>query len=304
MNTMQDQPFVSIIIPVFNGERLIDGCLERLLNQTYPKERLEILVVDNGSTDDSAAFVKKFPVRIAQCSTKGPAAARNEGIRQSRGEIILFVDIDCLANSDLVERHVRIHEKFKRIQPDTVMVCGGIKGFNRNLWSLCDDFCSWSLYHANLKPRWIKRMCPTANLSVRKTVFSQIGLFNEGLLFGEDFEFCHRALTEKLKIYFEPKAIVYHINRTTFSDFMVHARNWALADDKLYDIGVLPVHHNFFMFIAFYSLFLVAFILQPVFSGLMAGRFIILLLFPVVFINRVYIWFIRVSLHYRKRKLS
>lgn len=94
-------PFVSIVVPLHNEERWIDQCVESLLAQDYPADRYEIIVVDNNSTDGSAARVAQYPrVRLLSEPQQGDFAARNHGVRESRGEIIAFTDSDTAPRPD------------------------------------------------------------------------------------------------------------------------------------------------------------------------------------------------------------
>lgn len=85
-------PLVSVIIPVYNGERYVAQAIQSVLAQDYPQ--LEIIVVDDGSTDGSAAIVQSFPVLYIGGSNRGVAQARNTGITASHGEFIAFLDQD------------------------------------------------------------------------------------------------------------------------------------------------------------------------------------------------------------------
>lgn len=100
---------VSIVMPVFNGERYVAAALESLLGQTYPA--LEVIVVDDGSTDGTADVVRRHSgVRLVQQKNAGPAVARNFGIENSRGRYISFVDHDDLWLPEKVERQVALLE--------------------------------------------------------------------------------------------------------------------------------------------------------------------------------------------------
>src|SRR2546429_9359593 len=94
---------VSIIIPTFNGGRRIGKCLDALLKQT-PGKDVEILVVNDGSTDNTVDIVKKYPgVRCISQRNAGPAAARNRGVGEAQGSIILLTDDDCIPMADWVD---------------------------------------------------------------------------------------------------------------------------------------------------------------------------------------------------------
>ncbi len=98
---------VSVIIPCRNEERYITRCLEALLNQTCGKDRYEIIVVDNMSTDRTVEFARGYPqVTLIQEPKPGSYAARNTGVRLSRGRVLAFTDADCVADPDWVERIV------------------------------------------------------------------------------------------------------------------------------------------------------------------------------------------------------
>jgi len=93
-------PSVSIIIPTFNGASRIGNCLDALLKQTAGLDT-EILVVNDGSTDNTVEIVGRYPsVRLTSQSNAGPAAARNRGALEARGPIILFTDDDCVPMPD------------------------------------------------------------------------------------------------------------------------------------------------------------------------------------------------------------
>ena len=88
-------PYVTVIIPAYNEETSIGHCLAGLTHQTYPFDRYEILVIDNGSTDGTRRQAEKYPVKlIAEANPQNAYSARNRGIREARGSIIAFTDSD------------------------------------------------------------------------------------------------------------------------------------------------------------------------------------------------------------------
>lgn len=220
-------PFVSVIIPAYNAEKYIKRCLECITNQNYPKDKIEVIVVDNNSTDNTADIIKSFNVRYVFNEKKGPSPSRNKGISIATGEYLIFTDSDCLADSDFVLNHVNTHLNFKRSNPKVKMVGGGIGGHNKNFWAVCDDFCSWSAYNPALKKHANNSYFPSANISVPKSLVDEIGVFNEDLKTGEDVDFSLRVTYGGYQLYFEPKAKVSHINRDTFREFMGHGKSWA-----------------------------------------------------------------------------
>lgn len=297
-------PLVSIIIPVYNGEKLLENCIHRLLNQSYPANRIEIVVVDNLSRDNTGKIAESLPVLLCSCSVPGPAAARNTGIKASSGEILLFIDCDCLAHPDLVSNHVKRHQELENNPEDEwiKLVGGGISGLNKNYWSKCDDFASWFNNHPGAAPRLEYFCLPTANLSIKREVFNAVGYFDEELRFGEDLAFCLKALDNKFGIYFDPSASVQHINRTRLKDIISHQKDWGTGDLMLYKKGILeaPGGFAFFLFMLYYPLLIM---FEPLVFSLIARRFSILLYAPFVMFSKL-VFALKVTGGLLKQKLK
>lgn len=118
---------VSIIIPVFNAERFIEKCIQSLLQQTYPK--IEIIIVDDSSTDKSYLIAKSFEnenVKVSQQRNAGAAVARNTGLANASGDYIQFMDVDDFISPDKIEKQVAALNG----QENKVAVCGYINFFN------------------------------------------------------------------------------------------------------------------------------------------------------------------------------
>ncbi len=130
-NVNEDLPLISIIIPTYNGENFIRGAIESVLAQDYPA--LEIIVVDDGSVDGTQQLIESLSADIRyyrQAQNRGPAAARNIGIRDAAGEFIAFLDVDdCWPEGNLkllleeitsgTEQVVYGHAQMMRFNPDT-----------------------------------------------------------------------------------------------------------------------------------------------------------------------------------------
>jgi glycosyltransferase involved in cell wall biosynthesis len=100
-------PFVSVIVPVYNGERNIGNCIKSLLSLDYPSSKLEIIIVDNNSKDATRRVIQEFPViSLIEDRIQSSYAARNTGLKQSKGEIIAFTDSDCIADKDWILKAV------------------------------------------------------------------------------------------------------------------------------------------------------------------------------------------------------
>ena len=111
---MAHEPFVSVVVPTYNRKDALKDCLDSLFNQSYPPETYEVIVIDDGSTDGTKEFLRGYSQRIPRLkyftqSNKGPAAARNLGIRNSSGEIVCFTDDDCIADKEWIKNLVKAY---------------------------------------------------------------------------------------------------------------------------------------------------------------------------------------------------
>src|SRR5512143_4014499 len=115
---MSSEPLVSVVMPVYNGARYLRQALESALNQTY--RPLEIIVVDDGSTDETSAILAEFGSRIRAIRQKNPgsAAARNAALQAAHGEIIAFLDADDL----WLPQKLEVQVAYLRAHPDVELV--------------------------------------------------------------------------------------------------------------------------------------------------------------------------------------
>ncbi|KAF5437563.1 Glycosyltransferase involved in cell wall bisynthesis [Candidatus Methanophagaceae archaeon] len=105
---MDSLPAVSIIVPAYNAEKDIATLIESLLHLDYPKELLEIIIVDNNSTDRTKEIVNRYSVKLLEENTiQSSYAARNKGIRNAKNKIMAFTDSDCVATPQWVKKGVK-----------------------------------------------------------------------------------------------------------------------------------------------------------------------------------------------------
>jgi glycosyltransferase involved in cell wall biosynthesis len=167
-------PLVSVIIPVFNGERFLREAVESVLAQQYSS--LEIIVVDDGSTDGTANVARSLPetVRYLYQTNQGPAAARNRGIEQAQGSLIAFADADDLWPADKLELQLPYLIK----EPAVDIVLGRIQ---QVLLSEAQEIAE-PAFSVNL-----------GSAIIRKSVFERVGLFDETMRYSEDVDWFMRA---------------------------------------------------------------------------------------------------------------
>lgn len=173
--------FVSAIVPVYNGSLFLAEAIESILAQHY--RAMEIIIVDDGSTDDTAAVANHFgrEVRYIYQRQKGPAAARNHGARKARGDVIGFLDADDLWTKD------KLNVQLARLQEDPkVDVVVGCTQRVREV-----KIVNGQLQFQPIPPLWVAFLLGSALF--RRTVFETTGLFDETQSYGEDVDWFLRA---------------------------------------------------------------------------------------------------------------
>src|SRR5688500_4137339 len=106
---MTHAPYLSVIVPVYQGRTLLPGCLESLVASELPREQWELIVVDDGSTDGSGDLARPVAAQVVRVTggPKGPAVARNRGAEGARGEVLVFIDADTGVHSATLSRLAR-----------------------------------------------------------------------------------------------------------------------------------------------------------------------------------------------------
>jgi len=199
---------VSIVIPAYNSEKTIEKTLKAVLSQKFPKNKYEIIVVDDGSNDRTRKIVKKFKkIKLLRQKHRGPATARNLGVEKSRGEIILFTDADCIPNKNWIKN---MTIPFKNT--NTVGVAGTYKTLNKQ--SLIARFVGYEIEerHERIKRKKYIDFIGTYSAAYRKDIFLKFKGFDDrfSMASGEDPDFSFRISKAGLRIVFQPNAFVFH----------------------------------------------------------------------------------------------
>jgi glycosyltransferase involved in cell wall biosynthesis len=178
---------VSVIIPAFNSERYLSDAVESVLNQTY--KNFELIVVNDGSTDRTEEILKQYFDRIQYIyqHNKGVAAARNTGIRVSKGEYVAFLDSDDI----WAKNNLRLQINYLKNNPDIGLIYGEIVNFNGHE----TDEELWSVIMETPRPKGhifqdliLACLFQTSTVMVRRRVLDTVGFFNESLPLGEDYD--------------------------------------------------------------------------------------------------------------------
>ena len=201
-------PTVSIICPTYNGQNHITDLIESLLALDYPQELIDIIVVDNNSQDRTREIIKQYPVTLLQeTEIQSSYAARNRGIRQAKGEILAFIDDDCVAAKNW------LREGVKALQNNNTDLVGGRVKFTLSAQSSAAEMYD-AVTHFDFE-KTIKDQIGTGsgNLFVWPRVFDAIGLFPDNVASGGDFQWTNRALQNDLKLVYAENAIIFHPTR-------------------------------------------------------------------------------------------
>jgi len=221
-------PLVSIVIPCRNEEKFIGQCLDSLINQDYPKDKLEILVIDGASTDRTkdviSSYLQKYKfIKLFENSRKTTPISMNIGIKNALGEIVTKTDAHTIYPQNYVSKSIKYLSEYK-----TACVGGIAKAMPKtNSLSakaisliLSSRFGSGSSFRTGVKkPQW----ADTAfGCFYKKEVFKKIGLYNENLIRSQDMEFNLRLKKAGGKILLVPEIVTRYYPKSTLKEFFKH----------------------------------------------------------------------------------
>jgi GT2 family glycosyltransferase len=195
---------ISVIIPNHNGSRTIGKCLGALCASVY--DNFEVIVVDDASSDDSVAIIRRFPCQLVTLdSHSGASKARNAGARAGSGDLLFFIDADCVVERDTLSLVNRAAQGRQQV------VCGGTyakKAYDDTFFS---TFQSVFIHYSETKRSEPDYIASHAMLIDRRT-FEQSGGFQEDFMpIMEDVEFSHRLKRAGIKLAMDPTIMVSHI---------------------------------------------------------------------------------------------
>lgn len=213
---MTGLPSVSVVVPVYNGARTIERCLDSLLAQDYPDGAYEVIVSENCSTDDTADIVSRYPVRLVRSNRRGPAPARNLGIAHSEADIVAFTDADCIAGRTWLRNLVAPYADTQ------VGGTGGpihsFAGADRTHVELFSDTIQPLVNFSRGDETEFLPFLATCNCSYRRELLLQIGCFNERLVTADDIDVSWRIQLETgRRIALAEGAVIEHQHRQTIT---------------------------------------------------------------------------------------
>jgi cellulose synthase/poly-beta-1,6-N-acetylglucosamine synthase-like glycosyltransferase len=217
---------ISIIIAALNNEQTIDECLKAVFELNYPKDFLEVIVVDGGSKDATVKIAEEYPVKVVSTPLNAPAAY-NYAIKIARNDVLGFIDADAKVEKEWLSKLVT-----HLADPQVAGVSGSIETWNtENAWARSIGYDMASRY-ARLK-KYATRIA-TMNLLLKKSVIEEAGGFDEHLPSQYDTDLGFRITRRGYKIVFDPNAKCYHFNRTTVRAFFRQQLQYGKNTLKLY----------------------------------------------------------------------
>lgn len=234
-----EKPVVSVVIPTYNRRRRLALVLDALATQTFLPERMEVVVVDDGSTDDTTTWLGRtsfpFQLRPETQGNAGPAAARNRGIERAQGEFVLFLDDDVVPDPGLVEAHLASHRETN----GDVVVLGTLSSLDhyKQPWVAWEQVQLEKQYAAMLRGDYAPtfRQFWTGNASVRRARLLEAGLFDTSLKRGEDVELGRRLADAGVGYVFNAQARGLHHAERSLKSFCHAHTSYGEMEVKMFE---------------------------------------------------------------------
>ena len=224
---MSKSPTFSIIIPCFNAELYIRNCLISILKSSF--SNYEIIVVDDGSTDNSAKLInslansKTIIKLISLTKNIGPARARNLGVSKAKGKYLVFLDADTEIEKNCLQAIATMFSKNPKIGALQTKLVKGKSNQIESLGHFLSPFgFPYEVGTENNRKENQKKMpifaARSAGMAIKKDLFQKIGGFDEDyFIYGEETDLCWRVRLSGSKIYYLPKAKVHHFQKSTLN---------------------------------------------------------------------------------------
>ena len=207
---------ISVIIPTYNRENFILNAINSIKNQTFKVD--EIIVIDDGSTDNTKEILKNHDVKYIYQNNAGVSKARNCGIKEAKNEWIAFLDSDDIWHNQKIEHHINFHKEYKEV----------FASFSDETWIRNNKEIKLKTYQQKENPTFLNslRLCKigTSTFFCHRKIFDNIGLFDENLIACEDYDLWLRILQEHEIRFIEKKLTVKyagHENQLSFNTKLI-----------------------------------------------------------------------------------
>jgi len=225
--------FISIVIPVYNDPKGVQVTLMSLINQKYPKNKYELLVIDNGSKDETykvcQKFLNDFPDIVhlfKELSIRSSYAARNKGIQNAKGDLIVFIDADMTVKKDC------LYKINTAITNDIHYLCGNVIIYTKQAPGIAEKHNQETGFP--IKEYIYKHhFAPTCCLIVSRKLLNEVGTFDANLISGGDREFGNRVFKQGIELHYSANIIFYHPARKTIKALVKKSFRVALGMKQL-----------------------------------------------------------------------
>lgn len=227
-----DKPFVSVIVPCWNEERFIKTCLESVLDTDYPKDSLEVLVIDGMSGDGTRAIIQSYRkeksfIRLLDNPRKITPAALNLGITNAKGDVIIWMSAHNRYEKDYISRSVLCLSQYEADNVGGIIIATPREETLAGLAIVACLSHPFGVGNSHFRvgtsePKWVDTVFGGC---YRREVFDRIGLFNEKLVRSQDLEFNLRLKKAGGKILLVPEIVSYYYARSDLRSFWKH--NWS-----------------------------------------------------------------------------
>lgn len=232
---------VSVVVPVLDQAAGLEATLEALAGQTLPQSSLEVVVVDNGSTDATLEVAADWSAQhpavrvVSEPEVRGSYAARNRGLETAAAAVIAFTDADCRPHQRWLEAGLAALEGAEIVAGRIEMT---FRSGRPNLWEYLDA-ATWLDQRHYIEAHGFGA---TANLFVRRRVFEAVGRFRIDLASGGDYEFGRRVERRGWRVGYAPEAVVAHPARADAGAVLAKAKRVARGVQRIERLGLLE--HN------------------------------------------------------------
>ncbi len=249
-----DAMLLSVIIPTYSRSDILKKCLKALFHQTLPKKDYEIIVVDDGSKDQTKATVKQFQKKYSNLyylyqKNQGQGIARNIGLKKATGDVVVFIGDDIIAVQDFLSEHLRFHLRFSK-ENEAVL---GLTLWHPKIH--VNDFMRWMTNGSSIFGRFGGHQFAyeklegkkeadfnffyTSNISLKRALLEKYPFDPDFSRYGwEDIELGYRLyLREGLRIYYNPAALGYH-DHMMDEEVLVHRMRSIGASARM-------IHHRY-----------------------------------------------------------